>query len=61
MELQKIVKLMEKKYPYPFGLILFDDGSGRITEHMERPYDAYNIPVFEFSKIEDLILHLQEN
>lgn len=65
MNLNKLRLLLNNKYPdhenssdYA-ALILFTDGTGRITRHAEAPYEE--LPEFEFSKIEQLIAHLQEN
>lgn len=65
MNLNKLRLLLNNKYPdhenssdYA-ALILFTDGSGRITRYTEAPYDE--LPEFEFSNISQLIKHLQEN
>lgn len=62
IDLRKILKLMEEKYPGCVALMIFDDESGRITDNPSDPYDTP--PLFEFGKsnggIKGLVEHLQE-
>jgi len=62
MELKKILKLMAEKYPdvgtnYT-ALLIYNDGTGRLTTHTLQPYD--NPFLFSFMEIDELIQHLQE-
>lgn len=66
MKIQTILKLLKKKYPeakkYFLGamLVLYDDGSGFIRGAGSDSNDIRWGRLFEFSKIEQLIQHLQE-
>ena len=66
MKLEKILKLVAKKYPadetMPLGAILFifDDESGRIVKHATGSAYDYDNLLFDFSTVEELIKHLEE-
>lgn len=67
MELKKILRLMEEKYPTDYRkhmnpvLFIYDDGSGRILkEAQERAYGNGNSnTLFEFNTLDELIQYLQ--
>lgn len=56
--LEKLLKLMKKKFGHSPMLILHEDGSGRITSNFLHPYET--TPMFEFGNISQLLNHLQE-
>jgi hypothetical protein len=57
MKTNKIINLLHQKYGEMVAIIIYSDGSGRITSKPENPYD--DKPEFEFTSLQQLIDHLK--
>jgi len=60
MNTQEIIKAISKKFPQSkVVLIICEDGSGRVTDNWQKPYES--VPLLGFGNIDHLIAQLQED
>lgn len=70
MDIKKILKLMEKKYPTNYkkginpALFIYNDESGRILKDAMNPAYGGELAqenlLFDFHNVDELVAHLQE-